>query len=92
MEFIEAPAFTGHLSNYLIDDDLKRIAGESGSQSLGDLMPGTAGVRKLRWADTRRQGPQRRATHHRLPPQIRSSDVADDFYDKNEASEPTRNR
>jgi hypothetical protein len=55
MEFIEAPAFTRHLSNYLIDDDYRELQAKVGANpELGDLMPGTGGFRKLRWADTRR--------------------------------------
>jgi hypothetical protein len=44
MEFIEAPAFTRYLSDYLTDDEYRRL------QTLltvdperGDLMPGTGG-------------------------------------------------
>jgi hypothetical protein len=55
MEFIEAPAFTRHSSNYLIDDDYRELQAKVGANpELGDLMPGTGGFRKLRWADTRR--------------------------------------
>src|SRR3981189_3035919 len=55
MEFIEAPAFTRHLSNYLIDDDYREWQAKVGANpELGDLMPGTGGFRKLRWADPRR--------------------------------------
>jgi mRNA-degrading endonuclease RelE of RelBE toxin-antitoxin system len=55
MEFIEAPAFTKHLSEYLSDDDFKEL------QSLlrlnpeaGDVIQGTGGFRKVRWTDRRR--------------------------------------
>ena len=55
MEFIEAPAFTGNISAYLADDEYlqlqRRLADNPES---GDLMPGTGGFRKLRWADTKR--------------------------------------
>jgi mRNA-degrading endonuclease RelE of RelBE toxin-antitoxin system len=55
MEFIEAPAFTRHLSRYL-DDERYRGLQESLAitPELGDVMPGTGGFRKLRWADSRR--------------------------------------
>lgn len=50
MEFIEAPAFTKHVYEYLTDEEY------SGLQSYlvtypeaGALVPGTGGVRKLRW-------------------------------------------
>jgi len=55
MEFIEAPAFTRHLSDYL---DAERYAelqnALARNPELGDLMPGTGGFRKIRWADPRR--------------------------------------
>lgn len=55
MEFVEAPAFTRHLSDYLSDDDYRKfqvlLANNPG---MGDLMPGTGGFRKVRWADARR--------------------------------------
>ena len=50
MEFIEAPAFTRHLSDYLSDDEYRAVQEELGTNpELGDLMPGTGGFRKLRW-------------------------------------------
>jgi mRNA-degrading endonuclease RelE of RelBE toxin-antitoxin system len=55
MEFIEAPAFTRHLGNYLDDEQLRRLQSVlANSPQLGDVMPGTGGFRKLRWADARR--------------------------------------
>ena len=55
MEFIEAPAFTRHLSAYLNDDDYGQLQAKLGANpELGDLMPGTGGFRKARWADARR--------------------------------------
>src|SRR5258708_34995785 len=55
MEFIEAPAFTRHLSDYLSDDEYRALQAELGTNpELGDLMPGTGGFRKMRWADVRR--------------------------------------
>ena len=51
MEFIEATAFTKHLYDYLTEDEF------IGFQSFllkypetGDLVPGSGGVRKIRWA------------------------------------------
>lgn len=55
MEFIEAPAFTKHLTDYLSDDDFKefqvmlRLNPEA-----GDVIQGTGGFRKIRWTDRRR--------------------------------------
>ena len=55
MEFIEAPAFTRHISEYLADDAYRELQTElANNPELGDLMPGTGGFRKLRWADARR--------------------------------------
>jgi len=54
MEFIEAPAFTRYVSEYL-DDGYRKLQRElAGNPDLGDLIPGTGGFRKLRWADARR--------------------------------------
>ncbi len=55
MELIEAPAFTRHLSEYLDEDgyrDLQQALVEQ--PTLGDVIEGTGGFRKLRWPDTRR--------------------------------------
>jgi hypothetical protein len=55
MEFIEGPAFTRYISAYLADDEyleLQMLLAEN--PDAGDLMPGTAGFRKLRWEDPKR--------------------------------------
>lgn len=55
MEFMEAPAFTRHISEYLTDDAYRMLQTElTSSPEVGDMMPGTGGFRKLRWADVRR--------------------------------------
>jgi hypothetical protein len=55
MEFIEAPAFTRHLSDYLSDDNYRDLQAKLATNpDMGDLMPGTGGLRKVRWADARR--------------------------------------
>ena len=55
MEFIEAPAFTRHISEYLADDEYRELQYRLAmNPELGDLMPGTGGFRKLRWRDPRR--------------------------------------
>jgi hypothetical protein len=55
MEFVESPPFTRHLFEYFSEDGYREL------QSLlcrnpetGDLIPGTGGFRKMRWADARR--------------------------------------
>ena len=55
MEFIEAPAFTRYLSQYLEDEGYRRLQQELARKpEAGDLIPGTGGFRKVRWADARR--------------------------------------
>ncbi len=55
MEFIEAPPFTRHLAQYLDDEQYRRFQDTlANTPALGDVIPGTGGFRKLRWADTRR--------------------------------------
>jgi hypothetical protein len=55
MEFIEGPAFTRHVPDYLADDEYRALQSELAREpEKGDLMPGTGGFRKLRWADPRR--------------------------------------
>ena len=91
MEFIEAPAFTRHLSEYLADDDCRKLQDRLGANpEFGDLMPGTGGFRKVRWADARR-GKGRRGGlrviyyHFKSDSQIWLVTL----YDKNEASDLT---
>ena len=55
MQFIEAPTFTAIVSDYLQDDEYRVLQSFlAGDPEAGDVMPGTGGVRKLRWADRRR--------------------------------------
>jgi hypothetical protein len=55
MEFIEAPAFTRYLANYLDDEEYRALQKRLGlGPDVGDLIPGTGGFRKIRWADKRR--------------------------------------
>ncbi len=55
MEFIEAPAFTRHVAEYLDDDAYCILQAElAANPDKGDVMPGTGGFRKIRWADPRR--------------------------------------
>ena len=55
MEFFETPAFTRHVHEYLSDDAyavLQHFLVQN--PSAGEVIPGTGGFRKLRWADDRR--------------------------------------
>jgi hypothetical protein len=55
MEFLEAPAFTRRVPSYLTDDQYWELQNWlAGNPDSGDLMPGSGGFRKLRWADPRR--------------------------------------
>ena len=55
VEFIEAPLFTQLLADFLADDDYRGLQEQLAREpEAGDVMPGTGGFRKLRWADTRR--------------------------------------
>jgi hypothetical protein len=91
MEFIEAPAFTRYLSDYLNDGEYRQLQAHLGANpELGDLMPGTGGFRKVRWAD-RRRGKGRSGGlrviyyHFRSDHQIWFMTL----YDKDEASDLT---
>ena len=56
MEFIEAPLFTQLLPDFLTDDEYRELQQRlSRGPEAGDMIPGTGGFRKLRWADTRRR-------------------------------------
>src|SRR5436309_15042476 len=55
MEFIEAPAFTRYLPEYLDDEQYRRLQNElADNPEAGDVISGTGGFRKLRWADKSR--------------------------------------
>ena len=53
--FIELPAFERHRADYLDDEAFRRLQNFlMKDPEAGDLMPGTGGLRKLRFADSRR--------------------------------------
>ena len=55
MEFVEAPTFTAKVADYLEDDGYRALQlFLAVDPEAGDVMPGTGGFRKLRWADRRR--------------------------------------
>ena len=55
MEFVEAPAFTRNIAAYFADDEYLRLQRWlANNPESGDLMPGSGGFRKLRWADPKR--------------------------------------
>jgi hypothetical protein len=91
VEFIEAPAFSRHLSEYLGDDDYRslqtRLAANPG---IGEVMPGTGGFRKMRWADAKRGKGRRgglRLIYYHFPSEHQIWLMT--LYDKGEASDLT---
>jgi hypothetical protein len=53
--FVEAPAFARCRESYLDDLNFRRLqVALLQDPEEGDVMPGTGGVRKLRWTDSRR--------------------------------------
>ena len=78
-EFIESPAFTRVIADYLSDETYRELQNQlSHNPELGVVMPGTGGFRKLRWADASRERPQRRAPRHLLLFQFRRANLVDD--------------
>ena len=92
MEFIEAPAFTRYLSSYLNDDEYRELQNRlAAGPELGDVMPGTGGFRKLRWADPRRGKGRRgglRVIYYYFPGEQQIWLMT--LYDKDEASDKGR--
>jgi hypothetical protein len=55
MEFIEAPAFTRRVNEYLDEESYRALQVRLvANPHSGDVMPATGGFRKMRWADPRR--------------------------------------
>jgi hypothetical protein len=55
LQFIEAPPFSRHREEYLDDEGFRQLQQALAmNPDTGDLIPGAGGIRKLRWADTRR--------------------------------------
>jgi hypothetical protein len=55
LEFIEAPRFTQLLPDYLSDDDYGDLQMHLATNpEAGEIIQGTGGFRKVRWADPRR--------------------------------------
>ena len=53
--FFETRAFTAALPDYLTDEDYRRLQlFVLSNPEAGEVMPGTGGFRKMRWADSRR--------------------------------------
>lgn len=89
MEFFEAPAFTRYVSRYLNDDEYRAMQGRlAAAPEAGDMIPGTGGFRKLRWADPKR-GKGRRGGLRVIYYYFSGEDQVwlMTLYDKNEASD-----
>jgi len=55
LEFIEAPVFTRLLPRYLSDDEYRELQLHlAADPEAGDVIQGSGGLRKVRWADRRR--------------------------------------
>lgn len=55
MEFIEAPSFTRRLPDYLNDDEYAALQWALALRpEAGAVIPGSGGIRKLRWAGSGR--------------------------------------
>jgi hypothetical protein len=91
LEFFEAPAFTRYASSYLTDDEYREMQGRLASApEAGDMIPGTGGFRKLRWADPKRGKGQRgglRVIYYYFPGERQIWRIT--LYGKNEASDLT---
>ncbi|SRR5882724_339935 len=91
MEFFEAPAFTRYVSSYLTDDEYREMQGRLASApEAGDMIPGTGGFRKLRWADPKRGKGQRgglRVIYYYFPGERQIWLIT--LYGKNEVSDLT---
>ena len=92
VEFIEAPTFTAMVRDYLEDDEYRALQlFLAGDPEAGDVMLGTGGFRKLRWADRRRG--KRQAWWPQgdlLLPLGRCSDLADDALRQGRNGRPER--
>jgi hypothetical protein len=89
MEFLEAPAFTRYVSGYLTDDEYRELQNRlAAAPEQGDVIPGTGGFRKLRWADPRRGKGRRgglRVIYYYFPGEQQIWLIT--LYDKDEASD-----
>jgi hypothetical protein len=55
MEFIESAVFSRYHREYLSEDEYRSFQEALAANPMaGDVMPGTGGFRKVRWADPRR--------------------------------------
>lgn len=89
--FVEAPAFARHRESYLDDLGFRRLQVTLlQNPEGGSVIPGTGGLRKLRWTDSRR-GKGKRGGLRVLYLHLQSDDEIWFFtlYDKDEVSDLT---
>jgi hypothetical protein len=89
--FIELPPFERHRASYLDDDDFRSLQNLLMLQpEVGDLIPGTGGLRKLRFGDARRgKGKRGRPASNLLLVGYRIADLAVHGYNKDEMADLT---
>ena len=79
MEFIEAPAFTRHVDEYLDDESYGALQEQLlANPSSGDVMPGTGGFRTALGRPASRQRPKGRSANYLLLFRVRATNLADD--------------
>lgn len=91
MEFIEATPFTRRLRDYLAEDEYRNLQNALlENPTLGELIQGTGGFRKMRWSDERRGKGKRgglRLIYFHFEEDEQIWMLA--MYDKNEAADLT---
>src|SRR6266540_1865409 len=61
--FVEAPAFTKRVYDYLSDDEYGELQWSlARNPEAGNVIEGTGGIRKVRWSDPRRKKGKRGGT------------------------------
>jgi hypothetical protein len=89
MEFIESPPFSRRYREYLDEDGYRRLQNALAMNPAGgDVMPGTGGFRKIRWADPRRGKGRRgglRVIYFHFPAESQIWLMT--IYDKNEMAD-----
>jgi hypothetical protein len=89
MEFLETSAFSKRVFQYLTDDEFRELQNYLRlSPEAGGVIPGAGGIRKLRWADSRRGKGTRsglRVIYYHYTSEFQIWFIA--LYDKNEAKD-----
>jgi len=93
-QFIEAPAFSRYREDYLDDDGFRELqASLAANPEAGDIIPDAGGIRKLRWRDPRRGKGKPGGLRIIYYCFLQDGDIwLLTLYDKNEASDLSRNQ